>query len=161
MASDLTATAADDYPRQIADETTLVVPVIRRKRRWLRRLLLAILALVLLLSGTAYAFVQNPTWMIPLGSALLGPPTGTVAWNGTDPLNILVLGVDQRGSEATRSDSMIVLHVDPASRSVQMLSIPRDLWITLPGGYNPSKINSAYALGGAYGPQFAQLAVES
>src|SRR5579885_1688652 len=161
MASDLTTAAADDHPRQIADETTIMLPVIRRKRRWLRRLLLAVLALVLVLGGTAYAFAQNPTWMLPLGNAVLGQPAGTVAWNGSDPLNILVLGIDQRTNEATRSDSMIVLHLDPASRSVQMLSVPRDLWITLPGGYNPSKINAAYALGGAYGPQFAQLAVES
>jgi LCP family protein required for cell wall assembly len=115
-----------------------------------------------------FAAYEDPPLLAPLGSALLGTQPGTVPWNGADPLNILVMGIDQRTHELTRSDSMIVLHVDPSSQNVTMLSIPRDLWVRFPSP-NPSnqygyyKINAAYALGASYGqgPQFAQLAVES
>jgi LCP family protein required for cell wall assembly len=48
-------------------------------------------------------------------------------WNGTDRLNILLLGVDQRPHEATfNTDTMIVVSIDPASGQVAMLSLPRD-----------------------------------
>ncbi|MEZ4569264.1 MAG: LCP family protein [Thermomicrobiales bacterium] len=83
------------------------------------------------------------------------PPTATAtfeplpAWNGTDPVNILLLGVDTRPSESSdgRSDTMIVVHVDPAAKRVDMFSIPRDLAVTIPGFGTGYKINSAYPWG--------------
>jgi LCP family protein required for cell wall assembly len=70
-------------------------------------------------------------------------------------MNILLLGSDSRALRdepenegSARTDTIIVVHI-PASRdSAQLISIPRDTWVTVPG-HNNSKINSAYAFGGA------------
>ncbi len=74
-------------------------------------------------------------------------------WDGASRVNILVLGLDYRdweaGDEAPRSDTMLVVTIDPTTPSAGMLSIPRDMWVNIPGfGYG--KINTAYALGEAY-----------
>jgi LCP family protein required for cell wall assembly len=58
-------------------------------------------------------------------------------------LNIVLLGSDKRPqSGAWRTDSMIVVSVDTENQLVRLLSIPRDLWVSIPGhGYN--RINTA------------------
>jgi len=65
-------------------------------------------------------------------------------------INILLLGIDQRKGDAGpwRTDTMILVSVDPATRSAAMISIPRDLWVTIPG-YGESRINMAHYLGDA------------
>ncbi len=69
------------------------------------------------------------------------------------PLNILLLGTDARpGDELTRTDAMVLIHLDRKNDRVSMLSLPRDLWVTYPGG-NRGRINAAYAVGEEeYGP---------
>ena len=64
-------------------------------------------------------------------------------------VNILLLGVDQRPSEQgpTRTDTIIVITIDPATGHVGMLSIPRDLWVRIPGYDVFGKINTAYVIG--------------
>lgn len=67
--------------------------------------------------------------------------------------NILLCGVDANGSTTdpwtgTRTDTIIVMNVDPASKSVNAISIPRDSKVYLPGDYGIQKINSAHAIGG-------------
>ncbi len=141
----------------------------RRGRRLLRALLIVLLLLLVLLGVGGAAVYEDPALLAPVSSALLGTQPGTVAWNGHDPVNILVMGVDQRTNEQTRSDSMIVMRVDPSSHDVKMLSVPRDLFVTIPSAdpnrpYGQYKINAAYALGWAtpqgQGPQYAALTVE-
>ena len=58
-------------------------------------------------------------------------------------VNIVLLGSDKRpGSGAWRTDSMIIVSVDTSSNVVRLLSLPRDLWVYIPGhGYN--RINTA------------------
>jgi len=58
-------------------------------------------------------------------------------------LNIVLLGSDRRPrSTAWRTDSMIVVSVDTTNNVIRLLSIPRDLWVYIPGhGYN--RINTA------------------
>ena len=67
-------------------------------------------------------------------------------WNGGDRVTILLLGVDQREDEASRSDTMILVNIDPVEKTARMLSIPRDLKVIIPG-YGAQKINAAYAFG--------------
>jgi LCP family protein required for cell wall assembly len=57
--------------------------------------------------------------------------------------NIVLLGSDKRpGSAAWRTDSIIIVSVDSTNNVVRLLSIPRDLWVYIPGhGYN--RINTA------------------
>ena len=65
-------------------------------------------------------------------------------------VNILLLGIDQRDNKVDkgpwRTDTMILVSIDPATRSASMLSIPRDLWVTIPG-YGENRINTAHATG--------------
>jgi LCP family protein required for cell wall assembly len=59
----------------------------------------------------------------------------------------LVMGVDKRGEDYGRSDSMVVLSYDAAKDQLAMLSIPRDTFVEIPG-YGYDKINHSYAFGG-------------
>ena len=67
--------------------------------------------------------------------------------------NILLLGVDSNGNgtdvwEGTRSDTIIVVNIDPKTHSVNAITIPRDSKVYLPDNKGIQKINSAHALGG-------------
>ena len=67
--------------------------------------------------------------------------------------NILLVGVDANGSETdpwrgARTDTIIILNVDPHSKSINAISVPRDSKVYLPGDYGIQKINSAHAIGG-------------
>lgn len=68
-------------------------------------------------------------------------------------VNVLLLGTDARPDESDvpRTDTMILLTFDPQNQTAGMLSLPRDLWLPIPGlGYS-SKINTAYQLGESVG----------
>lgn len=90
------------------------------------------------------------------------------AWDGASRITILLIGLDYRdwvaGEGAPRSDSMILLTVDPLTKTAGMLSIPRDMWVNIPGfGY--SRINTAYSSGEGSklpggGPELARRTVE-
>lgn len=77
-------------------------------------------------------------------------PTATPypAWDGDRPIHVLLLGVDARETDDAppRSDTIIIVRVDPVSRRVDMMSIPRDLLVEIPG-YHSTKINAAYPNG--------------
>lgn len=61
-------------------------------------------------------------------------------------VNILLLGVDQREGDKGRSDTMILMSLNPKTNSMEMLSIPRDTYVNIPGR-GMDKINHAYAFG--------------
>lgn len=68
-------------------------------------------------------------------------------------LNVLVMGVDSNGRNTerfngTRSDSMILVSIDPSNEKVGLVSIPRDSRVTLANGKGVDKINAAHAFGG-------------
>src|SRR5438309_6551979 len=64
------------------------------------------------------------------------------------PFTILLLGSDDDGkNKSPLTQSMILVRVEPATRHVTMLSIPRDLWVPLSTG-GSAKIDAAYAYGG-------------
>ncbi len=59
-------------------------------------------------------------------------------------VNILLMGVDQRPDEVfARSDTLILVTIDPNSKTAGMLSVPRDLWVSIPG-YGEDRINKAF-----------------
>jgi LCP family protein required for cell wall assembly len=68
-----------------------------------------------------------------------------------EPLNVLILGVDRRPSEAegasSRSDTIMLAQVTPGSGRVELLSVPRDLLVEVEPGVE-DRINTAYAYGG-------------
>jgi len=64
------------------------------------------------------------------------------------PFNVLVMGVDQRPGDTGRSDTMILLAVNPSLHSILMFNIPRDTRTDIIGKGTVDKINHAYAFGG-------------
>jgi LCP family protein required for cell wall assembly len=106
-------------------------------------------------------FSQNPN--SPASQPTLTP------WDGAGRVTILILGLDYRDWSSTengpsRSDTMILLTLDPLTKTAGMLSVPRDMWVAIPG-FKHGKINTAYYLGDAYklpggGPGLAVKTVE-
>lgn len=90
-----------------------------------------------------------------------------VPWDGANRVTILVMGLDYRdweGDGPSRTDTMMLLTMDPVSRTAGILSIPRDLWVNIPG-FDYGKLNTAYYLGELYdqpggGPGLAVQTVE-
>ena len=80
-------------------------------------------------------------------------------------INILLLGIDKRPDESySRTDTMILVTIDPNTKTAGMLSIPRDLWVSVPG-YDEDRINKAYFLAQQYkypggGPALAMKTVQ-
>lgn len=90
-------------------------------------------------------------------------------WDGASRVSLLIMGLDYRdwaaGEGPPRTDTMILLTLDPLSRTAGMMNIPRDMWVAIPG-FEYGKINTAYQLGEAYklpggGPELAMKTVES
>lgn len=65
-----------------------------------------------------------------------------------EPISVLLLGVDERDADGGRSDTIMVLTVNPALASIKVLSIPRDTYTKIIGLDKMDKINHAYAFGG-------------
>src|SRR5699024_8079397 len=61
-------------------------------------------------------------------------------------VNILLLGVDERDGDKGRSDTIILLSLNPKTNATKMLSVPRDTYVNIPG-HGMDKINHAYAYG--------------
>jgi LCP family protein required for cell wall assembly len=131
--------------------------------------------------GTVQAGIDGPQIEMneegtPVATAVIPPPPPVgipssdlpPAWDGASRVTILIIGLDYRDWVANegppRSDSLILLTVDPVAKTAGILSIPRDMWVNIPGfGY--SRINTAYSLGEGSklpggGPELARKTVE-
>ena len=98
---------------------------------------------------------------------VIGPEP--IPWDGASRVNILVMGLDYRdwesGEGAPRTDTMVLLSVDPLTKTAGFLNIPRDLWVSMPGFEDPNRINVAYRFGETYqlpggGAELAMKTVE-
>ncbi|MCP5099353.1 MAG: LCP family protein [Chloroflexi bacterium] len=104
-------------------------------------------------TGVDLQLDQNGPPAVP--TMVFGQPTPTLIpttepWQGTDRVNILLMGIDRRPGEAfiSRTDSMMLLSIDPDSDSASILSIPRDLYVLIPG-HGRDRINTAFVYGSA------------
>jgi len=70
----------------------------------------------------------------------------TVLNNGQETVNFLLIGSDKRSGTSFRTDTMIVAILRPNEGQVSLISIPRDLWVSIPGWEN-QRINTAYQHG--------------
>jgi LCP family protein required for cell wall assembly len=72
------------------------------------------------------------------------------SWEGSERVTVLLLGADARPGETNArplTDSIMLLMLDPDEQVASVLSIPRDLYMEVPG-YGLQRINTAYPLGG-------------
>lgn len=105
----------------------------------MRKIFGLVFALFLAASWAVYAFMDNPPVIEKL----------TPSFHLSGRENVVVLGVDERQDEddVGRSDTLFVMMLDPKSKDVSMLSVPRDTRVKIKGqGWD--KINHAYAYGG-------------
>lgn len=67
-----------------------------------------------------------------------------------DLINIMIVGEDRlnAGEGRQRSDTMILISVNPKTKKVSMISFLRDMYVSIPGGYKNNKLNAAYRFGG-------------
>lgn len=119
----------------------------RRKKRRRRILLLFIFLIVIVTAGCA-AF-QYYTGTQQAGKDGLKKENyvfhGKKDANGK--VNFLLLGVDQRKNEKSRTDTMMVAQYDPKNKKVKLVSLMRDMFVEIPG-YKNYKLNTAFFLGG-------------
>jgi LCP family protein required for cell wall assembly len=126
-----------------------------RLRRSLALLTSALSVLVLLTAGTGWLLAGY------VSSHLARVNAGTTGTPDSGPLNILLAGVDVRAGLTRReqrilhvgdvasynSDTLMLVHISASHRRVQVISLPRDSWVRIPG-YGMNKINAAIGLGG-------------
>ncbi|MFJ7991206.1 LytR family transcriptional regulator [Peribacillus frigoritolerans] len=125
----------------------------KKKRTWLK--VVGIIVLLFILAGGAFAYsIWNSltktvdTMHTPIDRTT-DKRTKDLALSDQEPFSMLMLGVDERDGDKGRSDTMIVLTVNPQKKSVKMLSIPRDTRTEIVGHGTQDKINHAFAFGGA------------
>ncbi|MBP2119491.1 LCP family protein [Cohnella lubricantis] len=78
------------------------------------------------------------------------PEVAPPEWTGTERVNILLMGGDDRGlkeGEVARSDSMMVASFDPVTKDAHLFSVLRDTYAPIPG-HGSSRINAAITMGG-------------
>jgi len=97
---------------------------------------------------------ERPVYTVnPQGTPELVPTEQVEAslpnWDNHDPFNVLLMGIDDRegDTEPPRSDTMIVMRVNPATNHIVMMSIPRDLLVYIPIADRWDKMNAAYPIG--------------
>lgn len=127
-----------------------------RLPRWARWTLGVVGAILLLLIvGVGYEFnkVRSDIGRMTVltgGDKKASGELGSIP-GASQPVTALIIGSDHRADGATGknglSDTLMLVRMDPQHHMVSLLSIPRDLWVNIPGvGY--SKINGAYSDGG-------------
>lgn len=149
--------ASRQKARQAAAETSSE-PEVVPQRRWKRVLkwsLFSILLLVIAFVAVIAAWdVRNISSaekkMFGTGNVMSLINSGGLQTDSNGRVNVLVAGnsVDDPGhSGAKLTDSILLISMNPADNTGYMLSIPRDLYVNIPG-YGHGKINSAYQDGG-------------
>lgn len=139
--------------------------VVRPRRSWPRRILIAcnVLLATILVAGLAFAaygkWRTGEITRVSLGDALSGDG------GGGKPMTVLMVGSDSRADLAAGeskmygttkdtpglADTIMLLRVDPKSDRAAILSIPRDTYVTIAGQGSKAKINSAFSGGGKEG----------
>lgn len=84
----------------------------------------------------------------PIDRELSDKREESITFESQEPFSVLILGVDEREGDKGRSDTMIVMTVNPTLKSTTMVSIPRDTYTEIVGHGTQDKLNHAYAFGG-------------
>jgi len=130
----------------------------RRKLRWKRIILLTFFALFITgglfvynIYGSVVNAVDKMSTSFDRGKS--DKREEEVKFKEKDPISVLLVGVDEREDDSGRTDSMLVLTVNPELKSTKIVSIPRDTRAELIDKSDSdhdtiSKMNHAYAYGG-------------
>lgn len=100
--------------------------------------------------------VPTHAWPAPFTYGLPTPPATAIPTPvqpfpfAHDAINILLVGTDQRNRGGVRTDTLVLLSIYPSAHGAVLLSIPRDLYVYLPG-LTMERVNTAYTLGELHG----------
>lgn len=122
----------------------------KKKWPWIVGIIVFLLVSVVLYGLMIYKGLTDTAKEIhePINRDISDKREEAVTFGNREPFSVLVLGVDEREGDAGRSDTMIVLTVNPDLKSTKMVSIPRDTYTEIVGKGVEDKINHAYAFGG-------------
>ncbi len=153
------------YTYRMSDQHTEQAPAPTRRRGFLARhkALAVLLVLALVLGGGMFGWLlllNSKLAAIPRFEADLDRPDRPVRVEG-EAVNVLLVGVDDgKGTDLQstlksgtwtpgvfRSDTMMVLHLDADRNAAELVSIPRDSYVPVPG-YGTTKLNAAFSYGG-------------
>lgn len=147
----LVKTEPEQLDKQPQTKQTPSPKATRRKRRWWKIPLLVIFALAFLSSGWFTYKIASATNKIFAENTTGGSPVLQGKKLDSDKnkrINILLLGIGGAGHDGPNlTDTIQVASVDPKAKTVTMLSIPRDLYVQVPGSYEKVKINEIHAVG--------------
>ncbi|AAU22110.1 LCP family protein [Bacillus sp. GM2] len=119
----------------------------RKRRKIIKRLFT--LTLLVIIAAAGYTYFEYKKGLSESDGDF--KEDGQFEFNGEgsdlDEVNILVLGIDSRGEDHSRSDSMMVIHYNKKQKQPKLISIMRDSYVDIPG-YDKQKVNAAYAYGG-------------
>ena len=123
------------------------------KRLWLKIPIIIVLLLVLGVGAYAFSVYNNAKNTV---NERMHDPVETIdteltkeKLKATEPINVLLLGIDAEGDQKGRSDAIMVMQLDPITDALTIVSIPRDTRTEIVGKGFEDKINHAYAFGGA------------
>ena len=124
----------------------------KKKRKWPYWVGGILLAFVLIIGGVIYYGYSQIQSVIgnmhtPIERTAEKQKEVEETFEEKDSVNILLLGVDERPGDRGRSDTIILMSLNPRTDCMLMLSIPRDTYVNIPGR-GMDKINHAYAFGG-------------
>jgi polyisoprenyl-teichoic acid--peptidoglycan teichoic acid transferase len=119
----------------------------RRWRRALSAAMVLLLALAVVPATAAAMLLENPNALQALSARVLPPQRGAQPWDGRSRLVVALFGLTQRTTEPARTDTILILTLDPQRHRASLLSVPRDLWVAIPG-YGQGKLAIAYEVGG-------------
>jgi polyisoprenyl-teichoic acid--peptidoglycan teichoic acid transferase len=129
-------------------------PPPKPRRFWLRFTLGAIVIVIVSAAATSSSillFIDSVAQALSHNNVLQNKVERFLATtNGGEPENILILGSDKRASlpgDPGRSDTTMLLRLDPDRNAIALMSIPRDLKVEIPG-VGTEKFNAAYTYGG-------------
>ncbi|MFB6467435.1 LCP family protein [Cytobacillus sp. Hz8] len=120
---------------------------IKKKRRFYKLLFPLFLIILIFSSYSIWQYYSGK--QLAKNDKILHQSTfnGEQAKNGK--VNVLLLGIDQREDEKTaNSDTMIVAQYDTKNNKIKMISLMRDMYVSIPGYQDYKKMNSSYLLGG-------------
>jgi LCP family protein required for cell wall assembly len=112
------------------------------------------LAALVMLAGLVYFYASNTAFRDTV-SGVAGGVNPKAAFGGRNAVTLMVLGKDEDRNDRAeilktrgRSDTIILARLDFEKKSIQLLSVPRDTRVRIPGSRGYHKINAAHAIGG-------------
>lgn len=122
----------------------------RKRIKW-RRVFGALLLVSIFLVGlfTIFQYIEDAIKTVnqPLKKTEGTQPFKGAKKNKLNEINVLLLGSDSRGEKQARTDTIMVAHYDPQTHKIRLISLMRDMLVSVPG-HGQQKLNAAFSFGG-------------